>query len=55
MDVNELTAKICLSLVIEIPKAIAKDGFVRFIELENVIKPILEKALKESKHETDCI
>lgn len=46
LDPERLSQEVCLALTIAIPKALAKDGFVRFKELSDVVQPILARRLK---------
>lgn len=40
---EQLISKLSLALVMQVPKALEKDGFLRYIEAENIVKQILEQ------------
>jgi hypothetical protein len=44
MNVQDLIAKISLALSMFVPKAIEKDGFLRFIEAEKIVTKVMDES-----------
>lgn len=41
VEKKELVSKLALAMVMKVPKAIEKDGFLRFIEAKKIVKEVL--------------